>query len=162
MATVFLATGTNLGDRMHYLRQANQQINDKIGEIEACSSIYETAAWGGVTTLDFLNQVIQVKTRLQPLQVLEVCLNIEAQMGRKRATRWGARNIDIDVLFYDQQVINTPQLILPHPRLHQRNFVLLPLSEISPDWMHPILNKNITALIASCSDELPAKIIAKS
>lgn len=162
MAIVFLATGTNLGDREQYLCQANEQIEHRIGKIKAYSSIYETAAWGGVTTVDFLNQVLQVETRLQPKEVLEVCMDIEVQMGRKREERWGARNIDIDILFYEQQVINTPELIVPHPRLHQRNFVLLPLSEISPNWIHPILNKNIMALVTSCSDELPAKIIVKS
>ena len=109
----------------------------------------------------FLNQVLKVETILEPQEVLQECLAIEHEMGRVRKERWGERNIDIDLLFYENAIIEQPQLIVPHPRLHERNFVLLPLHEICPNWRHPILNKNIAELMADCSDSLAAKIIAK-
>jgi 2-amino-4-hydroxy-6-hydroxymethyldihydropteridine diphosphokinase len=161
MATIFLSTGTNLGDREGHLRKANEQISNRIGRIERISGVYETAAWGGATTLAFLNQVLKVETNLEPQEVLQECLAIEHEMGRVRKERWGERNIDIDLLFYENAIIEQPQLIVPHPRLHERNFVLLPLHEICPNWKHPILNKNIAELMADCSDSLAAKIIAK-
>ncbi len=156
---VVLSTGSNLGDRKNYLAKANTLIAQKIGKLLEVSPIYETAAWGGVTHLPFLNQVILVQTHCTPTQILAHCMTIEKQLDRVREQRWDSRTMDIDVLFYDDLVIETPELVVPHPRLHERNFVLLPLNAILPKWQHPILNKNVQQLVAECPDQLPAKII---
>lgn len=147
MHTVYLSTGSNLGNRETLLIQAEEAITEWVGLIDARSSIVETTPWGKTDQPHFLNRVLRVKTRLPPIQLMEMLLQIEQDMGRNRAEKWGPRTIDIDVLFYDSRIINEPGLCVPHPHMHERAFVLKPLSEIAPDFIHPVLQKSISGLL---------------
>ena len=154
MKNVFLSLGGNLGNRSKNLAKARDFITKEVGEIIAISEIYETKAWGVENQPDFLNQVVQITTTLSPYKVLDKVLAIEHKMGRVREQKWFARNIDIDVLFYDQVIIESKNLILPHPHISNRNFVLGPLKDIAPDFIHPVLQKSIRQLFLDCTDEL--------
>ncbi len=155
--TVFLHTGTNLGNRKRNLSWAKLMINEQLGAILQQSAVYETAAWGVENQPAFLNQALAISTTLEPEQLLEKIHRIENKLGRKRLHRWAERIIDIDILFYDDQVINSPWLTVPHPRMQTRNFVLQPLLEIAPNMMHPVLNKTITELAKACDDGLSVR-----
>jgi 2-amino-4-hydroxy-6-hydroxymethyldihydropteridine diphosphokinase len=150
---LYLLLGANLGNKLHTFEQARQCIADQVGEIVSQSGLYETAAWGVTEQPTYMNQVLLVVTYLKPAEVLTHTLAIEEQLGRVRAEKWGARVIDIDLLFYDDLIINTPTLTLPHPLLHERRFTLVPLAEIAPDLVHPALNKTANELLISCSDD---------
>jgi len=128
-----------------------------VGKIIECSSIYETAPWGVHEQPTFLNQVISIKTSYSPEELLDILLNIEVKMGRKRYRKWDSRLIDIDILFYENQIISTNRLILPHPEIENRRFTLAPLSEIAADEIHPLLNKTIEELLKETRDPLEAK-----
>ena len=154
MNITFLQTGTNLGDRSKNLEQANIKIEERIGKIIKLSSIYETEAWGVTAQPLFLNQVLLVETNLTVQEVLKTILNIELEMGRVRIQRWAERLIDIDILFFNKVIINQENLIVPHPRIQERNFVLKPLVEIAPNLMHPIFNKTMTELLEESEDKL--------
>lgn len=154
----FLATGSNLGNRLENLRKAEQLITEKIGVVEKASHVYVTQAWGVQEQPDYLNQVFEVATHLSPEEVLAQIEQIELQMGRKRQKKWGERLIDIDILFYEQAIIQTENLTIPHPFLHERNFVLIPLAEIAPKLVHPILNQSIAQLLMFSKDKLDVKI----
>ncbi len=154
MNNVYLSIGGNLGKRKANLAKAIYLIEQYIGQIIALSGLYETKAWGVENQPDFLNQAIIVKTRLSPEQVLKYALGIENLMGRKRERKWYTRLIDIDLLFFEQQIINTTDLTLPHPFLAKRNFVLTPLAEIAPNFIHPILKKSVLELLKVCPDSL--------
>lgn len=154
MPEVYLLLGGNLGDRTSYLRQAQESIAAQVGDITAASELYETAAWGKTDQPNFLNQVLEVETLLQPEQVLQTINRIEQELGRVRLEHWGARVIDIDILFYDDLVLQTQRLTIPHPQLHLRRFTLLPLSELAPTLHHPVLGKSIADLLKQCPDEL--------
>jgi 2-amino-4-hydroxy-6-hydroxymethyldihydropteridine diphosphokinase len=143
---IFLALGTNLGERSANLRQAREALKPEI-RIIACSSIYQTPPWGYEDQPAFLNQAIEVRTDLEPLPLLEALKAIEAKMGRLKTFRFGPRLIDLDILFYGQRVVETTRLTLPHPRLAERAFVLVPLHEIAPDFVHPVCNETITSLL---------------
>ena len=147
MHTVFLSTGSNLGNREGFLTKAEEEIAAHAGQIEAKSQIIETAPWGNTDQPHFLNRVLRIKTQLAPLFLIECLLDIEKRMGRNRAEKWGPRIIDIDILFFDDLIINEPGLCLPHPYLHQREFVLKPMVEIAPDYLHPVLKKTMTELL---------------
>ncbi|PPK99224.1 2-amino-4-hydroxy-6-hydroxymethyldihydropteridinediphosphokinase [Parapedobacter indicus] len=153
----YLLLGTNLGDRMVLLKQALTEINAKIGTLGCISSIYETAAWGNKNQPNYLNQVVQVATTLSPVQLLEQTQAIEKKMGRERHGKWEARLIDIDILFYGECVVDRPDLQVPHPHLAERKFTLVPLQEIAPLLVHPLLRKNITELLNQTTDQLPVK-----
>lgn len=155
--TVYLHTGTNLGDRLANLNKANTLIAERVGGIIAQSSWYETAAWGVENQPDFINQVLMVTTTLSAQEVLKKVLEIETEMGRVRKQKWGERLIDIDILFYNDAIINQPDLTIPHPYLQERNFVLAPLQEIAPDLVHPKLKKNITRLYQLSTDTLSTR-----
>ncbi|MDO6389114.1 2-amino-4-hydroxy-6-hydroxymethyldihydropteridine diphosphokinase [Pontibacter sp. BT731] len=155
MPKLYLLLGGNLGDRPLYLFQARERIAAQIGPIAQSSSLYETAAWGKTDQPAFLNQVLEVETDLSPEQVLQGINQIEQELGRIRHEHWGARVIDIDILFYDLLVMQTQRLTIPHPQLHLRRFTLLPLSEIAPQLLHPVLNQPVTQLLHDCPDELP-------
>lgn len=133
----FLGLGTNLGDRASYLDQAIKALECSKITIKAISQIYETEPWGVLDQPLFWNQVIEVDTALEPNELLHACQNIELQLGRERKVHWGARTIDIDLLFYDNRVSNTDELKLPHPFMEDRAFVLAPLREIAPDLVLP-------------------------
>ncbi len=157
MIDVFLLLGSNLGDRTAYLRKAISLIGTELGTVAEKSSVYETEAWGKTDEPNYLNQVVKVSTELSARQVLEKILQIETIMGRVREEKWGSRIIDIDILFYGQDVINEPGLIVPHPELHNRKFTLEPLNEMAPDWEHPVLKKSIFRLKSELKDNLIVK-----
>ncbi len=154
MNKVYLSIGGNLGKRRANLAKAVFLISQQIGSIIALSDLYETKAWGIENQPDFLNQALIVETTLSPLQVLKNALAIETKMGRKRERKWYTRLIDIDLLFFEQQVIKTDDLTLPHPFLQERNFVLVPLAQIAPNFIHPISQKSIQELLKTCPDVL--------
>ena len=149
---VFLLLGSNLGDRISNLEIARERIVVAIGHIIKCSSVYSTAPWGIANQPDFYNQVIQLSTALNPNEVLKSALAIEEEMGRIRIVKWGPRLIDIDLLFYNQEIIESAELTLPHPGIPNRNFTLYPLVEIAPDFYHPVLNKPLTTILQECDD----------
>ena len=157
MIDVFLLLGSNLGDRGEYLQKAINLIETELGAVVQKSSVYETEAWGKTDEPNYLNQVIQVNTALSARLVLEKVLLIETKMGRVREEKWGSRIIDIDILFYGQDIINEPGLIVPHPELHNRKFTLEPLNEIAPDLLHPVLKKSIFELKSKLKDNLIVK-----
>jgi 2-amino-4-hydroxy-6-hydroxymethyldihydropteridine diphosphokinase len=140
--TVYLALGSNLGDRLANLKQAVSSLTPQM-EVRAKSQVYETPPWGYEDQPKFLNQVIKAKTYLDPEPLLKHLKRLEVALGRQESFRNGPRLIDIDILFYDDQVLNTPTLVIPHPRLHERGFVLLPLMDIEPDLVHPVNKKSV-------------------
>ncbi|HEY4326237.1 MAG TPA: 2-amino-4-hydroxy-6-hydroxymethyldihydropteridine diphosphokinase [Mucilaginibacter sp.] len=157
MFDVFLLLGSNLGDRNKLLQQAIAQIEKNIARILKASSVYETQAWGKTSVPDYLNQVVMLQTNLAPQKLLEATLSIENTLGRQRQEKWGARTIDIDILFYGKIIINEENLHIPHPELHKRRFTLEPLAEIAPELLHPILNRNILQLKSELKDSLIVK-----
>jgi len=159
MHIAYLLLGSNEGDRFSWLGNALQLIGEQCGQVSAISSIYQTAAWGLENQAAFLNQVLKIETSLSPEQLLAATLGIEISLGRHRQIKWGPRIIDIDILFYDNAVINEPGLIIPHPMLHRRRFTLVPLAEIAPSLIHPVLNKTITELLSDCEDKLDVELI---
>ena len=158
--TVYLLLGSNLGDRLQIMRAARKLIAMEIGHIVSASSIYETAPWGVLDQPSFLNQVLEVATEMTPEEVLRIILDIEHELGRIRYERWGARVIDIDILYFESLVVDTARLTIPHPRLHERRFTLAPLSEVAPNFIHPILNKNSEQLLAECIDTSEVKLLS--
>jgi 2-amino-4-hydroxy-6-hydroxymethyldihydropteridine diphosphokinase len=153
MARTFLILGGNLGNRNEYLEQARSLIRKEIGLICLQSSVYETEPWGFTDEKLFLNQVVEVFTKLDPFEVLAGIHSIENFMGRERGNaRYAARNIDIDILLYNEMIVNTTELTIPHPEMIKRNFVLQPLAEIAPEVIHPVANKTIGELLAECRD----------
>ena len=156
MCQVYLLIGGNLGDRMQHISTALNLIQQSVGEIILQSSVYETKAWGVEQQPDFLNLALMVNTELGPLAILDRTQQIETELGRSRKEdeKWGARTMDIDILFYDDQIIDADRLQIPHPFIAQRKFVLLPLFEISPDFIHPVSKESIKTLYLNCSDRL--------
>ncbi|MGN7786761.1 2-amino-4-hydroxy-6-hydroxymethyldihydropteridine diphosphokinase [Niabella sp. 22666] len=155
----YLIMGTNLGNRKANLQRAIVEIEQHIGPILNASSVYETEPWGVTDQPGFYNQVLKVATSLNPQQLLTATLAIENEMGRIRAERYGARIIDIDILFFDDLVIDTDQLTIPHPRIIERNFVLAPLAEIAHDLVHPLLHQTISEIWKASKDQLGVKKI---
>jgi len=155
MAIVFLSLGSNIGDRLHFLVAAKKEINIKIGSIICESSIYEAESWGFSTENFFLNQVIKVNTTLSAIEILNEIKNIEILLGRTRKdiNSYEDRIIDIDILFYDNLIINLENLKVPHPLIPMRRFVLEPLNEICADYNHPGYNKKISQLLFECTDK---------
>ena len=146
--TVYLALGSNLDDRLANLKQAVASLSPQM-EVKARSHIYETPPWGYTDQPKFLNQVVKAKTYLAPEPLLKHLKRLEIALGRKTSFPNGPRLIDMDILFYDDVVLETPLLTLPHPRLHERGFVLLPLMDIAPNLLHPVSKKSVSEMIAS-------------
>ncbi len=144
--TVFLSLGTNLGDRQANLEAALAALPPQVRLLER-SSVYETAPWGVTDQPDFLNMVVCGKTTLPPVRLLAYLKRLEQDLGRVPSIRYGPRLIDIDILFYGSQMLDTPELIIPHPRLPERAFVLVPLAEIAPELIHPVLHEPIRTLL---------------
>ena len=152
--TAYISLGSNMGDRLYYLKTAVEQIGLKLGKVVKASKVYEAAAWGYTKQPDFYNQAIEIQTSLSPAQLLEGCLDIEKSMGRTRTILWGERTLDLDILLYDGRSVQLETLKIPHPYLHLRKFVLVPLCEIAPNLLHPILELTIQQLLDKCTDEL--------
>ena len=157
MQNIYLGLGTNLGNRQTHLKKALYYIERLLGTIIATSNIYETQPWGIAEQPSFLNMVVEVQTYQSPQNTLSTILTIEQFIGRVRLTKWGSRAIDIDLLFYGEEVINEPNLKIPHPYIPQRNFVLVPLKEIAEDLLHPVLKVSIHELYTNCKDTLSCK-----
>ncbi len=154
MKKVFLGLGSNLGDRLENIGTAIMMIGEHAGSVIASSSLYETEPWGFEADNKFINKVICINTDLSPSALLGRLLMIEAKLGRLRCEgKYVSRTIDIDILFYGNEVIDDNVLQIPHPRLHERRFVLTPLNEIAPGLMHPVLKKNVRILSDECSDK---------
>jgi len=156
MNTVFLCLGGNLGNRLENIEKALVLIQKNAGTLVLTSSVYETAAWGSSSFNKYLNLCAQIETELSATELLKKLLSIEKKLGRHRGNDRNAdRTMDIDILLFNQQTFNTKQLQIPHPRLHLRKFVLIPLNEIAPNLIHPILKKKISWLLKNSKDELP-------
>ncbi|OFY90749.1 MAG: 2-amino-4-hydroxy-6-hydroxymethyldihydropteridine diphosphokinase [Bacteroidetes bacterium RIFCSPLOWO2_12_FULL_31_6] len=156
MKQVILSLGGNMGDVKQTFIKAINCLENKVGKLVKSSALYTTKAWGVENQPDFINQVLVFKTQLIPKEVLKICLQTEKEFGRERVEgrKWQKRVIDIDILFYESEIINSTNLIIPHPYLHQRNFVLFPLAELVPQFIHPLLGKTIDELKKSCQDNL--------
>jgi 2-amino-4-hydroxy-6-hydroxymethyldihydropteridine diphosphokinase len=157
MNKAYLLTGGNLGDRVQNLANASALIGEKCGTILEASALYETAAWGNTEQPAFLNQALILSTPLLARQLIRKLLKIEKQMGRIREEKYGPRIIDIDILLFNEEKHNYSFLTLPHPEMQNRRFALLPLAEIAPMVIHPVLKKTVAELLAECKDELPVK-----
>jgi 2-amino-4-hydroxy-6-hydroxymethyldihydropteridine diphosphokinase len=144
--TVYLALGTNLGDRESNLEAALDALSSQI-RLLAESPIYQTAPWGYEDQPDFLNQVIRAETTLSPRELLTFVKRVEEQVGREPSFRYGPRKIDVDILFYEDWIVEEDDLIIPHPRLHQRAFVLVPLADLAPELCHPKLKRTVSDLL---------------
>lgn len=147
MHTVYLALGTNLGDRAANLRSAIAALPPVV-RARACSPIYETPPWGVTDQPAFLNQVVEVETDLPPLDLLHHIKSLETRMGRQPGARYGPRLIDLDVLLYDDLILDSTELTIPHPRLAERAFVLVPLADLAPQLLHPVSGKMISQLLS--------------
>ena len=155
MNTLILGLGGNKGNVTETLHLAQKYLNDEIGLITKKSSNYKTAAWGNSNQPDFLNMVLVLETILEVEQCLEKVLSIEQKLGRIRtAEKWVERTIDIDLLFYNQLIIDKSNLKVPHPYLHERKFVLIPLNEVAPKFLHPKFNTTTEELLKKCTDVL--------
>jgi len=149
---VYLALGSNLGNRLSNLKEAIAALPPQM-EVKAKSAVYETPPWGYEDQPKFLNQVIKATTYLDPEPLLKHLKRLEVALGRKETFQNGPRLIDMDILFYDDLVVNTPSLVIPHPRLQERGFVLLPLMDIGPDLTHPVSKKSVREMMTSCNVE---------
>ena len=154
MNIAYLLIGGNLGNRSANLQKAIHLIEQNCGQIVQLSAIYETAAWGLTDQPSFYNQAIKLQTILEPETLMQQLLNIETEMGRIRTIKLGPRIIDLDMLFYNQSILNTDLLVIPHPAITKRRFALLPLAEIAPELIHPVYSKTIELLLKECPDQL--------
>ena len=155
----YLLIGGNEGDRLSRLEEAREMIATAGGRILLVSSIYETAAWGITDQPDFLNQALEVWTMQEAPVWMSTLLSIEEQMGRRRLEKYGARIIDIDILFFNNSIIRMPGLIVPHPEIQHRRFALAPMDEIAPLYVHPVLGRSVRELLNDCTDPLPVRKI---
>lgn len=153
MAVVFFNLGSNVGDRDRNLEKAIELLESYEVKILAKSGIYETEPWGVADQADFLNQVVRGETDLSACALVSLCGEIERQLGRIDSFKWGPRVIDVDLLFYDDEVVDGPKCTVPHYLMHKRRFVLKPLSEIAPRVVHPVLKKNVLELLNDCDDK---------
>jgi 2-amino-4-hydroxy-6-hydroxymethyldihydropteridine diphosphokinase len=157
MEISYILTGGNLGKRQENLEKAAAFIEDRCGKILRRSGLYETAAWGIETQPDFLNQVLELETRLSPEELLIGLLDIEKEMGRIRGEKFGPRTIDLDILLFGSHIMQTPLLEIPHPRIAERRFVLEPLAELIGDQIHPVSCLSIREMLLQCSDPLSVR-----
>jgi 2-amino-4-hydroxy-6-hydroxymethyldihydropteridine diphosphokinase len=149
-----------MGDREQELGFAERLLTERCGKIIDRSAIYETAAWGKTDQANFLNQALVLETTLKPRDLISEILYIEHLMGRDRGEKYGPRIIDIDIIFFNHEIINQADLVVPHPEMASRRFVLQPLSEVIPAYIHPIYYKTVTELLKECKDESPVNKLA--
>ncbi|ADR21081.1 2-amino-4-hydroxy-6-hydroxymethyldihydropteridine diphosphokinase [Marivirga tractuosa] len=161
MEGIFLLLGSNLGNRLNSLIQANEALEEKGIKVLNKSSVYETAAWGKTDQQAFLNQVVKVDTSLEPAALLNVILEIELELGRVRKIKWGERLIDIDILYFHNYLCEADDLSIPHPGIPDRRFTLIPLVELCPDFLHPKLKVSQKELLANCEDNLDVSLFEK-
>ncbi|MCB2206760.1 MAG: 2-amino-4-hydroxy-6-hydroxymethyldihydropteridine diphosphokinase [Bacteroidetes bacterium] len=156
----YLLTGSNMEPRFDLIKQAVAMIEVDVGKVLELSSVYESEAWGFKADKNFLNQLILVETLLSPLDLLKRILTIEKKLGRRRnmTERYQSRLIDIDILYFNNSVIDLPELTIPHPRLHVRRFAMVPLAEVAPGYVHPLLEKTNSELLASIEDSLEVNV----
>ncbi len=154
MNKIFLITGGNIGNRKKNLETAAVLIEKQIGRIIQSSKIYETDAWGITEQAAFYNQIHLVESKFSAEEILHKILKIEEKMGRVRTIKNAARIIDIDILFFNDEIINEPNLNVPHREIINRRFVLMPMNELAPEMIHPVVKKNIHELLENCKDEL--------
>jgi 2-amino-4-hydroxy-6-hydroxymethyldihydropteridine diphosphokinase len=159
MNKTYLLLGSNMGNSQLQLTKAIKNISRQIGKIVRQSKLYVTAAWGNTNQPDFLNQVIVVETELTSIQTIQTIFGIEEKMGRVRTIKNAPRVIDIDILYFNKEIIDSKLLIVPHPEIQNRRFVLIPLNEISPNFIHPVFVKSNHQLLTDCTDELNVKKI---
>jgi 2-amino-4-hydroxy-6-hydroxymethyldihydropteridine diphosphokinase len=154
MNTITILLGGNIGNTQQYILDAEKLLIERIGPIQKSSSVYESEPWGFETEQWFLNKTIILQSHLQALKVLEICQDIEKQLGREKhnSTNYESRPIDIDILFFNEDIITEPNLKVPHPKLHLRRFTLMPLQEIMNDFIHPVLDKSIERILNECED----------
>jgi 2-amino-4-hydroxy-6-hydroxymethyldihydropteridine diphosphokinase len=155
MKPLFLLIGSNLGNRKAYLEMAINLIDYRIANIAQRSSVFETAPWGNTEQPHFLNQVLMLKSNFHPEELLMICKNIEKSVGRVVTERWGPRIIDIDILLYGDMTYQSSILKIPHPMMQDRMFTMVPLAEIAPDFIHPVLGENMKSLKDKCTDPMP-------
>ncbi len=154
MHTAYLSLGSNIGDRQGIMTQAMMMLEDIAGRVVRQSAFYSTKAWGITDQPDFLNRCVAIATELSAKELLDTILQTERNLGRERKIKWGERTIDIDILFYDDAIIHEQDLVVPHPYLQDRRFILVPMAEIAPELMHPVLHKTIRQLLEECNDAL--------
>lgn len=154
MNLTYILTGGNLGNRQENLRLARRSIEVKCGVITKSSALYETEAWGLKNQGPFLNQALELQTEMEARELLDTLLAIELSMGRVREVKYGPRIIDLDIIFFNHEVIDIPGLVIPHPQVHLRRFALEALAEIAPTYIHPVFNKSVSQLLAECADTL--------
>ena len=152
MNIVFLQLGSNLGNRESLLQDAISAIEERVGKIIEKSKVYESAPWRDEGQENYLNQILKVKTEISADDVLSTILDVEKELGRIRLEKWGERLIDIDIIFYNDSIIETAELCVPHKHMHERMFVLTPLHNIAPDMVHPKYNKTVDELLQICTD----------
>ncbi|MFM6925041.1 MAG: 2-amino-4-hydroxy-6-hydroxymethyldihydropteridine diphosphokinase [Ferruginibacter sp.] len=157
MNRIYLLLGSNIGNSKASLAKARTQIAKQIGIITRQSDLYSTAAWGNIQQPDFLNQVVIAETELHASAAMQTILGIEKKMGRIRTIKNAPRIIDIDILFFNREIINEPELTVPHPHIQNRRFVLVPLNQLSPNMKHPVLKKTVHELLMHCPDILNVK-----
>ncbi|MEO9210902.1 MAG: 2-amino-4-hydroxy-6-hydroxymethyldihydropteridine diphosphokinase [Ginsengibacter sp.] len=160
MNQIFLITGSNLKNKLANLEGAAQEIKKQIGTILKSSSVYETEAWGIENQPTFYNQVHQVGTQFSATEVMALLLEIEKDMGRIRTTKNAARIIDIDILFFNDAIIHTKDVVIPHKEIQNRRFVLMPLNELAPHFIHPQLKITVKQLLKDCQDPLKVKSLS--
>ncbi len=152
MNQVFLQLGSNLGDREQLLFDATTIITDKIGTVVSKSKVYESTPWRVEAQENYLNQIVKIETGFTPEETLQFALDIEEELGRVRVEKWGERLIDIDIIFFNDEIIETSDLCIPHKHMHERNFVLEPLNEIAPEYIHPKYKKTVAELLEQSKD----------
>lgn len=159
---IYLLLGSNIGDKEAYLRQARDLIQISIGDIFKMSSIYQTEPWHADDHDTYLNQVVAVRSTLPPGKTMRSCLEIERSLGRRRFKGINPRTIDIDILYYDDRIVQQKRVTIPHPRLHLRRFTLIPLKEIAPEHVHPVFGLTNRELLEQCQDESQVKRIGRA
>lgn len=162
MTIAYLGLGSNKGERISYLLRAKAEI-EKIGDTKILrqSSVYETEPWGNTDQDEYLNSVIEIETSLDPGTLLKELKSIEQRLGRSESKKWAEREIDIDLLFYGDVVLHNEIMRVPHPQIENRNFVLVPMNELSPDFVHPVLKKTVSQLLKETDDKLKVSDFSK-